>query len=492
MIELKRLVGGYRLEKPIINGVDLAIRKGEFFALLGPNGSGKTTLFKLVTGQLPVVEGELLLSGRQLSSFTKLEKAKKIAVLTQELQVSFDYTVEEIISLGRYPHQKGLLKSLTNKDKEIMQQVMDITEVTVYKNKQFRKLSGGEKQRVLLAKSLAQEPEILLLDEPTNHLDIKHTFHMLDLIKEWQHTKGLTVFAILHDLNVASLYADRLALLHNGRFLEVGDSDTLRKEEQLERVYDVLIKAGPHPVVPKPQLLMTPKLEDKKEFYSFGDNFTFDMDDKCVHVQSLKTLRTISNGVIGEGIQWQKHFCNFHVDKDYNCDHPLKDIREWLREREITTEQSVGMMTAVKLSDVVISKKKIEGMEFMAVVTAGVGNAVDITKSELCQTPVTIGTINIMLFIDAHLTDGGLVNAMMSATEAKVKALHDLKVQDPKTGTIASGTSTDAMVLAVTQQGEKTPYAGSGTLIGKGIGHLVYEGVTKAIQKYQKRIGQQI
>ncbi|WP_404467962.1 adenosylcobinamide amidohydrolase [Sutcliffiella horikoshii] len=491
MIELKRLVGGYQQEKPIINGVDLAIRKGEFFALLGPNGSGKTTLFKLVTGQLPVVEGEMLLSGRPLSTFTKLEKAKKIAVLTQEVQVSFDYTVEEIITLGRYPHQKGLLKNLSKKDKDIMKQVMDITGVTVHKNKQFHKLSGGEKQRVLLAKSLAQEPEILLLDEPTNHLDIKHTFHMLDLIKEWQHTKGLTVFAILHDLNVASLYADRLALLHNGRFLEVGDSDTLRKEEQLERVYDVLIKAGPHPVVPKPQLLMTPKLEVKNEVHGLA-NLVVDMDERCVHVHSRKPLRTISNGVIGEGIQWYKHFCNFHVDKDYICDHPLKDIREWLCQMEIPIEQSVGMMTAVNLSDVVISKKEIEGMEFMAVVTAGVGNAVDITKTELCQTPVAIGTINIILFIDAHLSDGGLVNAMMSATEAKVKALHDLKVQDLKTGTIATGTSTDAMVLAVTQQGEKTPYAGSGTIIGKGIGHLVYEGVTKAIHKYQKRIGQHI
>ncbi|MGD6874709.1 adenosylcobinamide amidohydrolase [Sutcliffiella horikoshii] len=490
MIELKRLVGGYSPEKPIINGVDLAIKRGDFFALLGPNGSGKTTLFKLVTGQLPLLEGELLLSGKPLSSFTKLEKAKKIAVLTQELQVSFDYTVEEIISLGRYPHQKGLLKSLSKKDKEIMQQVMDVTGVTIHKNKQFRKLSGGEKQRVLLAKSLAQEPAILLLDEPTNHLDIKHTFHMLDLIKEWQHTKGLTVFAILHDLNVASLYADSLALLHNGRFLEVGDADTLRKEEQLEKVYDVLIKAGSHPVVPKPQLLMTPKLEDKKEIYSFDDNFKFDMYDKCIHVQSFKPLRSISNGVIGEGIQWHRHFCNFHVEKNYNCDNPVKDIEEWLYQKKIPTEQSVGMMTAVELSDVVIYKKEIKGIAFMAVITAGVGNAVDITNIELCQTPVTIGTINIMLFIDAHLTDGGLVNGMMSATEAKVKALHDLEVQDPISGTIATGTSTDAMVLAFTQQGEKTPYAGSGTLIGKGIGHLVYEGVTKAIQKYRKRIGQ--
>jgi iron complex transport system ATP-binding protein len=491
MIELKQLVGGYQPETPIINGVDLAIRKGEFFALLGPNGSGKTTLFKLVTGQLPVVSGELLLSGRPLSSFTKLEKAQQIAVLTQEIQVSFDYTVEEIISLGRYPHQKGLLRSLTKNDKEIMQQVMDITGVAVHKHKQFRKLSGGEKQRVLLAKSLAQEPEILLLDEPTNHLDIKHTFHMLDLIKDWQHTKGLTVFAILHDLNVASLYAERLALLHNGNFLEVGDSDTLRKEGQLERVYDVLIKAGPHPVVPKPQLLMTPKWEARNEVQGLAD-LELKRDERCIHVQSIIPLRTISNGVKGEGIQWHKHFCNFHVNKDYNCDNPVKDIGEWLHQKGIPTEQSVGMMTAVELSDVVISKKEIKGIEFMAVVTAGVGNAVDITNTEMCQTPMTIGTINIMLFIDAHLTDGGLVNGLMSATEAKVKALHVMKIQDPKSRTIATGTSTDAMVLAVTQQGEKTPYAGSGTLIGKGIGHLVYEGVIKAIQKYRKRIGQHV
>ncbi|MEA3319458.1 MAG: adenosylcobinamide amidohydrolase [Bacillota bacterium] len=491
MIKLNQLVGGYQPDKPIINGVDLAIRKGEFFALLGPNGSGKTTLFKLVTGQLPVVSGELLLSGRPLSSFTKLEKAQQIAVLTQEIQVSFDYTVEEIISLGRYPHQKGLFRSLTKNDKEIMQQVMDITGVAVHKHKQFRKLSGGEKQRVLLAKSLAQEPEILLLDEPTNHLDIKHTFHMLDLIKEWQHTKGLTVFAILHDLNVASLYADRLALLHNGNFLEVGDSDTLRKEEQLERVYDVLIKAGPHPVVPKPQLLMTPKLEARNEVQGLAD-LELNRDERCIHVQSIRPLRTISNGVKGEGIQWHKHFCNFHVNKDYNCDNPVKDIGEWLHQKGIPSEQSVAMMTAVVLSDVVIIKKEIKCIEFMAVVTAGVGNAVDITNTENCQTPVTIGTINIMLFIDAHLTDGGLVNGLMSATEAKVKALHDMKVQDPKSRTIATGTSTDAMVLAFTQQGDKTPYAGSGTLIGKGIGHLVYEGVTKAIQKYRKRIGQHV
>ena len=215
MIRIHNLVGGYT-ETPIINDLDLEIMKGEFFALLGQNGSGKTTLFKLITGQLPIKSGKITLSGKEVQSLSKLEKAKKMAVLTQEVQVSFDYTVEEIISLGRYPHQKGFFKQLSKEDRKVIEEVMDITNVSQLRKAQFRMISGGEKQRVLLAKALAQEPEILLLDEPTNHLDIKHTFHMLDLLKERQQMKGLTIFAILHDLNVASLYADRIALLHNG------------------------------------------------------------------------------------------------------------------------------------------------------------------------------------------------------------------------------------------------------------------------------------
>src|SRR3982751_2074241 len=245
MINVQNLVGGYT-HSPIIQGLNLEIKKGEFFTLLGQNGSGKTTLFKLITGQLPIKSGKITLSGKEVQSLSKLEKAKKMAVLTQEVQVSFDYTVEEIISLGRYPHQKGILKQLSKEDRKVIEEVIEITKIRDFRKTQFRMISGGEKQRVLLAKALAQEPEVLLLDEPTNHLDIKHTFHMLDLLKERQQKMGLTIFAILHDLNVASLYADRIALLHNGSFLEVGDVDVLRKEDQLKKVYEVKVNSGPH------------------------------------------------------------------------------------------------------------------------------------------------------------------------------------------------------------------------------------------------------
>src|SRR3954463_976582 len=283
MINVQNLVGGYT-QSPIIQGLNLEIKKGEFFTLLGQNGSGKTTLFKLITGQLPIKSGKITLSGKEIQSLSKIEKAKKMAVLTQEVQVSFDYTVEEVISLGRYPHQKGILKQLSKEDRKVIEEVMDITKVSQFRKAQFRMISGGEKQRVLLAKALAQEPEILLLDEPTNHLDIKHTFQILDLLKERQQNMGLTIFAILHDLNVASLYADRIALLHNGGFLEVGDVDILRKEEQLQKVYEVKVKAQSHPSVPKPQLLMTPNYSTASQPLNFENSYKMNQTEEYLHV----------------------------------------------------------------------------------------------------------------------------------------------------------------------------------------------------------------
>ncbi|MEH7382853.1 adenosylcobinamide amidohydrolase [Bacillus sp. JJ1533] len=487
MLKMVDIVGGYN-DSPIIKGLDLKVRKGEFFALLGPNGSGKTTLFKMITGQLPIQEGEILLSGKKISSYSKLEKAKKISVLTQEVQITFDYTVEEIISLGRYPHQKGVLKQLSKADREIMLDVMEKTKISHYRHTPFRMISGGEKQRVLLAKALAQEPEILLLDEPTNHLDIKHTFAMLDLLKEQQKETGLTILAILHDLNVASLYANRIGLLEKGKLLEVGGVDVLRKEDQLKKVYEVEVKTQSHPVVSKPQILMTPQLVITKHPIDFNNSYKIVKNSTYIHVQFEHALRTISNGVIGEGIQWLNQFCNFHVDKHYNSSDPKKDLKEWMETYDIPHEQAVGMMTAVNLEDMVMETKVIEGIPMMVIVTAGVGNAIDITNEFSANPSSQIGTINTMVFIDAHFTDGALVNGYMSATEAKVKALQDLHVRDPESNTIATGTSTDALLLGLTQQGEVTPYAGSGTVVGKGIGQMVYHATTKAVKKYFKRI----
>jgi iron complex transport system ATP-binding protein len=455
MITIQNLVGGYT-QSPIIKGIDLEIKKGEFFALLGPNGSGKTTLFKLITGQLPFKSGKVSLGGKDISSLSKLEKAKKMAVLTQEVQVSFDYTVEEIISLGRYPHQKGILKQLTKEDRKVIEEVMEITQIRDFRKTQFRLISGGEKQRVLLAKALAQEPEVLLLDEPTNHLDIKHTFQMLNLLKERQQTTGLTIFSILHDLNVASLFADRVALLHNGNFLEVGDVDILRREDQLKQVYEVKVSSQSHPTIPKPQLLMTPTYTKSSQVLEFEDSYNVDQTEEYIHVQFNQPLRTISNTFLGAGIQWLRHFCQFQGL------HP--DIQHLMGKYGIPHEQAAGIMTDAKLEDMVMVTKVIEDIHMMIILTGGAGKP-----------------INIMLFIDAHFTDGALVDGYMSAVEAKMKALHGCQIE-------VSPTSTDTLLLGLTQQGAKISCAGSGTVVGKGIHQMVKGAIKEAVSKYLEKV----
>ena len=460
MIRVDRLAGGYG-KKPIVKDISLDIEKGEFFALLGPNGSGKTTLFKLITGQLPASSGDIFIAGKAMSKLTKLEKAKKVAVLSQEVQMTFDYTVEEIISLGRYPHQKGVLKMLSAYDREVIDTVMEISKVERYRKTQFRLLSGGEKQRVLLAKALAQEPEILLLDEPTNHLDIKHTFQMLDLLKEWQQTKGLTIFAILHDLNVASLYADRVALLYEGSFLEVGDVNTLRKEEQLKKVYEVEVKTQAHPLVPKPQLHMTPTHSDFADPKPFLDSFQVKRNESSVHLRFQQPLRTLSNANVGEGIQWLRYFCLV-------ADHSVgeQSLAAWLKNNGIPSEQTAAIETTEEMQDVVLIEKRLMGVQLMILVTI----EVDVHKHK------SLDGVHLLLFVDGYLQDKALFDCYMAVIEAKVKVCQQLNLQSVQS-------ARDIVLIAANQQkNQLQPYESEDDL-RKGIEQIITTAMVEAIEK---------
>ncbi|MFD1204657.1 MULTISPECIES: ATP-binding cassette domain-containing protein [Sporosarcina] len=399
MITVEHLTGGYG-KKPIIRDLQFEIRKGEFFALLGPNGSGKSTIFKLITGQLPITSGSILIDGKPMSQLTKLEKARKVAVLAQESQVTFDFTVEEIVSLGRYPHQTGLFKRLSPEDKQVIEDVMHMTRIEQFRSFQFRTLSGGEKQRVLLAKALAQQPEVLLLDEPTNHLDIKHTFQILTMLKKWQRSKDLTIFAILHDLNVASLYADRVALLHKGNFLEVGDVNILRKENQLKKVYEVDVKTQAHPVVAKPQLLMTPMFEETDASVALIESFFVDRKEDHLIVHFTEPLRTISNAAIGSGIQWFKHFCLMNQPSAHTSREQLKTM---LEKYGIPPEQASIVICSGNLNDAFIMERQLNGVDILLI------TAFD-------------EAVHLLLFIDAPLDDRTLFDFYMAATEAKAAA----------------------------------------------------------------------
>lgn len=203
--------------------------------------------------------------------------------------------------------------------------------------------------------------------------------------------------------------------------------------------------------------------------HAFGSGLVLDATADCVHLAASRPLRTLSSAVVGGGFGWRRHFCNFHVDKGYAGADPAADLAAWLAERRLPQDESLAMMTAVRLAHLRVEA----GEGVLTAVTAGAGNAVDIV-APLAGDPRPVGTINTLILIDGHLSDGGLVNACLSASEAKVRALQSLGVLDPYSGTPASGTSTDCLAVAATQVGDMTPYAGSGTRLGRELGQAVY------------------
>jgi iron complex transport system ATP-binding protein len=257
MIKLHQVSGGYG-KKQVIHDVSLTIKKGSFFSIIGPNGSGKTTLIRLISGELKPSRGFIQVDNKNLANLSLHKRAQKIAVLSQTYELGIDFTVKEIVSLGRYPYQKGFFNDDTELDEAVISQAMVQTNVMHLAHQPFNQLSGGEKQRVMLAKTFAQQPDILILDEPTNHLDVFHTKELLETLLTWKREKNVTIIAILHDINIASLYSDDIALLANGRFVEVGDASILHNEKHMSELFHVAMQVVNHPISSKPQLLLIP------------------------------------------------------------------------------------------------------------------------------------------------------------------------------------------------------------------------------------------
>ena len=486
MLNICNLSGGYG-NIQVINDISFSVGKGEILGILGPNGSGKTTLMKMISGAIRPSSGEVLLLGKQIHEYTSKELAKKIAVLPQHSDSSFTYSVREIVALGRYPHQKGLLQFSTSKeDEEVITTSMKQTNVFQFKEKSYQTLSGGEKQRVLLARAVAQEPQILLLDEPTNHLDISYQMGLLDNLKEWSQLKGLTVIAILHDLNIASLYCDKILLLNNGETVGLNRPYQVLEEKRLKSTYRANLQRHNHPTFPRPLITFQPKELDKN--VSLIENLTFFQSDEQIKITSQIPLKTLSSAVIGSGYGWFHTFINRHVDKNYYCDDPVVEYTTYLQEQEVNIEETVGMMTAAFLKDVCSKTFRTKDMTLKVVVTAGTSNAVDVTRAYLNEeVPVAIGTINTWIFIEGTLYDAAFVQGMVTATEAKVKAMQEEGIVDQVTGTIATGTSTDSILIAATQTGRTFPYAGPVTDIGKYIAKIVFEVTREAIKKNKIR-----
>src|SRR5699024_2594789 len=194
----------------VIKDISFSVEKGEFFGILGPNGSGKTTLLKMISGLLEIKQGNVKISDVNIADLSKKQLAKKIAVLPQLSQQGFASTGKETVALGRHGDRRGIFRSWTKKDEEIVREVMEQAHISDFQNDSVMEHSGGEQQRIFLAQALIRQPEILLLDDPTNHLDLAYQKELLDLLRKRAKEDGLTVIAILHDLNLASLYGYRL------------------------------------------------------------------------------------------------------------------------------------------------------------------------------------------------------------------------------------------------------------------------------------------
>jgi iron complex transport system ATP-binding protein len=234
LIELQKVSFYYQATSPILRDVSLAVFPKDFIAILGPNGAGKSTLLRLLSGALTPTSGGVLFSQKPISQIPRKEIAAKIAVMPQETPVSFSFTSLEVVLLGRYPHQDGF-SFATNKDVEFAKAALQEVDALHLAERHVSSLSGGEKQRVFLARTLAQGPQTLLLDEPTAHLDLAHQAVALRAAAIRASTGA--VVSVLHDCNIAALYANRIILLSKGEIFADGSPNQVLTEQNVSRCF---------------------------------------------------------------------------------------------------------------------------------------------------------------------------------------------------------------------------------------------------------------
>lgn len=258
-LKLDKLSCGYP-SRTVLQNVTLIAEPGKMLVLLGANGAGKTTLFRTISGQLSPLSGTIHLGQHQLSSLSHRERVREMAVMPQSESRDWPLSVEEAVRLGRAPH-RGWLFPLTSNDYQIVEQALQRTSLIELRNRPISELSGGEWRRVILARALAQEAQVLVLDEPTAGLDLKYQQEVLHLIQSITHEQQLTTILSLHDLNLAALFADEIALLADGGLLAVGSPEEVLSEEFIEQTFGIDVRILEHPVYGTP--LVAPLSQQK-------------------------------------------------------------------------------------------------------------------------------------------------------------------------------------------------------------------------------------
>ena len=239
--------------RPVLKNVSFLVPSGCVLGIVGPNGSGKTTLIRALSGVLPLQSGHIRVQGENSSQLSPSERARHIAVVPQAVNLPPSFTAWETVLLGRTPHLNWL-GQISEQDRQIARRVMERTHTLDLSERYVGELSGGESQRVLLARALAQSAPVLLMDEPTAHLDLHHQLNLLQEIRTLAHKDGYTVLMVLHDLNLVARFTDRVALLVEGKLQPPGSPEEVLTAENLSGVYRVplqtlLVGKGKHPVI---------------------------------------------------------------------------------------------------------------------------------------------------------------------------------------------------------------------------------------------------
>ena len=243
VVEIRGLEVSYteaRARRAVLRGLDLVVAQGELLALVGPNGSGKTTLLRAIAGTVPRDGGRVALFGTDLDRWSRVALARRVAVLPQSLALPDGFRVAEIVEMGRAPHATRWFGS-SGEDAAAVERALADADALDLAERQADELSGGERQRVLVAMALAQEPELLLLDEPTLHLDIAHQAALLATVARLRARRGLTVIAVLHDLNLVAAHAPRVAVLGSGCVVADGRPASVLRPDVVREIFGVVV-----------------------------------------------------------------------------------------------------------------------------------------------------------------------------------------------------------------------------------------------------------
>ena len=255
LLEINNIVFGYK-ENKILQDISLKLAAGEILGIIGPNGSGKSTLMKIISGTIFPWSGEVIVKNRPLASYSRKSIAKIISSVSQETDADFPFRVRELVAMGRTPYL-GRFSVEKKRDKEVVEEAMELTKISSFADRFPYELSGGERQRVLIARALAQEPDILLLDEPTSHLDLHHQIEINNLIVKLKKKKG--IIYVTHDLNSAALCCNRVVIISCGKVHAEGSPLKIITAENIRQVYGCEVHVDMNPYAKGPRV--TPLVE---------------------------------------------------------------------------------------------------------------------------------------------------------------------------------------------------------------------------------------